>query len=133
MMKSIFWNFTPVNTQHAFTRLQILNSHHKFFLIVLMEPFQQAGQIQRFMRKLNMQSVAINISGKVWFFLRDNVDMKIISDSDQQISIKIMIPQDLKHMLISMVYAKCKEDKRIPLWNTIYNLANINLPWLVGG
>lgn len=66
-------------------------------------------------------------------FLRDDVEIEITSDSDQQISIKILVPKHQKHMLILMVYAKCTENERIPLWNSIYNLANTNLSWLIGG
>lgn len=31
-----------------------------------------------------------------------------------------------------MIYAMCTESQRNSLWNSIYNLANINLPWLIG-
>lgn len=63
--------------------------------------------------------------------LRDDIDVEIISDSDQKITIKIFIPEDQEHMLISMMYAKCTKTKRISLWNNIYNLAIINLALLI--
>ncbi|KAF3641418.1 hypothetical protein FXO38_09638 [Capsicum annuum] len=71
---------------------------------VLIELFQQVGQIQRFRKKLKMHRAVANISENIWFFLRDDVDMEIINDSDQQIFINILIPEDQKHMVISMVY-----------------------------
>jgi len=46
MMKAIFWNIRSINTQQAFNRLQMLNRHHKYFLIALMEPFQHMRHLR---------------------------------------------------------------------------------------
>ncbi|KAH0682719.1 hypothetical protein KY290_021318 [Solanum tuberosum] len=48
-----------------FHRVQMLHRHHKFVLIALMEPFQDARNIQKYKRRLAMQYVNYNANGQI--------------------------------------------------------------------
>lgn len=81
--KALIWNIRSVRTHQAFNRLQMIDRQHQLFLIALMELFQSARQIQMYERKLNMHTVGTNGNGKIWYFISDNVDVEVISDSPQ--------------------------------------------------
>ncbi|XP_060211849.1 uncharacterized protein LOC132639421 [Lycium barbarum] len=133
-MRAFIWNIRTVRTQQAFHRLQMLHRHHKFSFIVLMEPFQQARCIDKYRRKLGMTHAGVNNSGKLWYFIEDNVDVEVISDSVQQVSLKLVFLDRNKTLVITLVYAKCDERETLQLWEDIYNVAgSTNSPWLVGG
>ncbi|KAG5586572.1 hypothetical protein H5410_047006 [Solanum commersonii] len=89
-------NIISINTQQAFNRLQMLNKHHNYFLIALMEPFQHMRHLWR-------------------------LDVEVISDTEQQITTKTSFLEYQKQMIITMVYAKCSEEERLDLWNDIYS------------
>lgn len=107
----------------------MLNRHHHFVLNALMKTFQQAGQIQSYKRRLNMNKAGANINGKIWFFVKDSVELEVIRDSDQQITLKLIL-EDNQSIIITLVYAKCNDLDRIDLWNDMYFTAsNMSLPW----
>ncbi|XP_059291461.1 uncharacterized protein LOC132044942 [Lycium ferocissimum] len=134
MMKAFIWNIRSVRTQQAFHRLQMLHRHHKFTFIALMEPFQQARNVEIYKRKIGMNIAGANSKGKIWYFIEANVDVQVLSDTTQQISLKIVLLDQNKSLVITLVYVKCNESKRLQLWDDIYQVADsINLPWLVGG
>ncbi|XP_059315791.1 uncharacterized protein LOC132066504 [Lycium ferocissimum] len=133
-MKTLFWNIRSVNSQQAFHRVQMLHRHHKFSIIALMEPFQHFRHIQRFRRRLGMRYAHHNYNGKIWFFINDNIDVEVIQDTDQQITVKLSFQEDNKILMTTMIYAKCEALERINLWDNLYNLADqMEVPWLVGG
>ncbi|XP_060211890.1 uncharacterized protein LOC132639465 [Lycium barbarum] len=75
-----------------------------------------------------------NCNGKIWFFVNDNVDVEILQDLEQQITIKLFFQEWNKSLMVTMVYAKCDHLERISLWDSLYSLADqMELPWLVGG
>ncbi|XP_059285583.1 uncharacterized protein LOC132039048 [Lycium ferocissimum] len=112
----------------------MLHEHHKFSIIALMEPFQHFRHIQRFRRRLGMKYAHHNCNGKIWFFVNDNIDVEVIQDTDQQITVKLSFQEDNKILMTTMVYAKCEALERICLWDNLYNLSDqIEVPWLVGG
>ncbi|XP_060182017.1 uncharacterized protein LOC132611631 [Lycium barbarum] len=100
----------------------------------LMEPFQHSRHIQGFRRRLGMRYAHYNCNGKIWFFVNDNVDVEILQDLEQQITIKMLFQEWNKSLMVTMVYAKCDQLERISLWDSLYSLADqMELPWLVGG
>ncbi|XP_059301772.1 uncharacterized protein LOC132053675 [Lycium ferocissimum] len=134
MMKAFIWNIRSVRTQKAFHRLQMLHRHHKFTFIALMEPFQQARNVEIYKRKLGMNIAGENSNGKIWYFIEANVDVQVLADIAQQISLKLVLLDQNKSLVITLVYAKCNESERLQLWDDIYQVEDsINLPWLVGG
>ncbi|XP_055814452.1 uncharacterized protein LOC129884128 [Solanum dulcamara] len=100
----------------------------------LMEPFQHYRQIQAYRRILGMTYAHYNCNGKVWFFVQDHVDVEILQDQEQQITIKLFFQEWDKSLMVSMVYAKCDHLERMSLWDSLYGLADqMEIPWLVGG
>ncbi|XP_059292741.1 uncharacterized protein LOC132046197 [Lycium ferocissimum] len=112
----------------------MLNRHHKFFLIALMEPFQHIRTINHYRRRLGMCLANANCNGKIWYFVADNIDVEVLMDSPQQITLKLFL-QDLNQQLITtLVYAKCSASERLELWEDIYHLSNtLCCSWLIGG
>ncbi|XP_060194987.1 uncharacterized protein LOC132624185 [Lycium barbarum] len=134
MMKAFIWNIRSVRTQQAFHMLQMLHRHHQFTFVALMEPFQQARNVEVYKRKLGMNIAGANSTGKIWYFIEVNVDVQVLLDTTQQISFKLVLLDQNKSLVITLVYAKCNESERLHLWDDIYQVADsINLPRLVGG
>lgn len=46
--KILFWNIRSVNTQEDFGRLTNLNRRNKYYLIRLMEPFQDPSKLEEY-------------------------------------------------------------------------------------
>ncbi|XP_060182357.1 uncharacterized protein LOC132612025 [Lycium barbarum] len=100
----------------------------------LMEPFQHFRHIQGFRRRLGMRYAHYNCNGKIWFVVNDNVDVEILQDLEQHITIKLLFQDWNKSLMVTMVYAKCDYLERISLWDSLYSLTDqMELPWLVGG
>ncbi|KAG5599444.1 hypothetical protein H5410_030814 [Solanum commersonii] len=72
-----------VRTQYSFHRVQIPHRHHKFMMIVLIEPFQNFRQIQRYKRRLGMQYVNYNVNGKISIFVNQHIQVEIVSHSKE--------------------------------------------------
>ncbi|XP_060190609.1 uncharacterized protein LOC132619859 [Lycium barbarum] len=94
----------------------------------------QTRQIQNYRRKLRMPYANSNCNGKIWFFVQDNVDVEVLLDTEQYITVKLQFQDFNKEMVVTIVYAKCSEVERMQLWDILYLLAsNMTAPWLVGG
>ncbi|XP_060182476.1 uncharacterized protein LOC132612168 [Lycium barbarum] len=102
--------------------------------LALMDPFQHVRQIQKFKRRLGMHQAGANCSGNIWFFVEENVDVEILSDTAQQITLKLFLQEHNLYLITTLVYAKCDEVERMPPWDSIYQLAgSYDMPWMVGG
>lgn len=98
-----------------------------------MEPFQQARQIEKYKRKLGMKQAGENINGKIWYFVADNIEVEVLENSSQQGFLKLNIESLNVELVTTLVYAKCKANQILKLWEDIYLLANrMTLPWIVG-
>ncbi|XP_060194894.1 uncharacterized protein LOC132624080 [Lycium barbarum] len=123
-----------MKSPQGFYRVQMLNKHYKFFLIALMEPFQHQRQIQQYRRKLGMPYANSNCNGKIWFFVQHNVDVEVLLDTEQSITVKLNFQDLNKDMVVTMVYAKCSEVERLQLWDSLYLLtSSMASPWMMGG
>lgn len=81
-----------------------------------------------------MNIIGANIYWKFWFFIRGDVEVEIINDIEQQLTIKILFTKNLKSMLVTMVHVKCTKGKTLDLWNNICSRSSSNdLPWLIRG
>lgn len=55
MIDKIFiWNIRLVRTHKAFERLADLNKRHQYSFIGLLEPFQEASEMNQYARKLGL-------------------------------------------------------------------------------
>ncbi|XP_060200406.1 uncharacterized protein LOC132628659 [Lycium barbarum] len=111
----------------------MLNRHHKFFLIALMEPFQHIRTINHYRRRLGICLANSNCNGKIWYFVADNIDVEVLMDSPQQITLKLFLQDLNQYLLTTLVYAKCSASERLELWEDIYHLSNtLSCSWLIG-
>ncbi|XP_060183147.1 uncharacterized protein LOC132613112 [Lycium barbarum] len=123
-----------VETKKAFRILLTMHNKYKFFLIGLMEPFQQAYKLESYRRRLGLEFLMSNVSGKIWAVVSDEFEVDVLIDSVQQITLRLSNWHIGMEMTVTLVYAKCDRIERIELWDSLYNLAsNMNTPWLVGG
>lgn len=133
-MKALIWNTRLVNTQKAFISLINLHKRFHFYLIGLMEPFMDRREIDNFKLKLGFQQAYVNINGKIWAFVDELMEVEIIGDEDQMLTLHIFNHGYDVDLCVSLVYAKCTHEERLPLWESLYNLAEgIDISWLVGG
>ncbi|XP_059289476.1 uncharacterized protein LOC132042996 [Lycium ferocissimum] len=131
MLKAFIWNIKSVNIQKDFHRVQMLHRHHKFILIALMEPFQDSRHISRYKRRLGMSLANHNCNGKIWCFINEGIDVEVLMDTEQQVTIKLFLQNSGKVLITTLVYAKCDANERLELWDSIYNLSNnMYFPWL---
>ncbi|KAG5585574.1 hypothetical protein H5410_046008 [Solanum commersonii] len=79
--KALFWNIRSLRTQNVFHRVQMLNRHHKFTLIALMELFQDTRQLQSYKRRLGMRYVNYNTNGQIWVFIKECISVGVIADT----------------------------------------------------
>ncbi|XP_055835039.1 uncharacterized protein LOC129903500 [Solanum dulcamara] len=134
MMNALIWNIRSVNTKEAFTRLIKMNQRHQFGFIGLMEPFQDSNKIEEYKRRLGMEHAMANISGKIWIFVEDIFDYHIIMDHQQHLTINLKIRGSQEEMLVTIVYAKCTQNERLDLWDSLEDLStSVNIPWMIGG
>ncbi|KAH0744967.1 hypothetical protein KY290_032960 [Solanum tuberosum] len=97
-----------------------------------MEPFQDPKELDNYKRKLGCKNAYCNISAKIWVFWDDDWRGEVLSDSIQQISLKLS--KNNVEMICTAVYARCDALERLELWEELEALSvNINIPWTVGG
>uniref|UniRef100_M1CEI6 Non-LTR reverse transcriptase n=1 Tax=Solanum tuberosum TaxID=4113 RepID=M1CEI6_SOLTU len=131
--KILLWNIRSVNTQQAFERLTNLNRRNNYWLIGLMEPFQDSSDLERYRRRLGHDTALVNCSGQIWIFTKD-VHVVVIEDSTQQMTLKVVHQNMGVEALVTVVYASCNAINREELWNSIQHISShFSLPWLVGG
>ncbi|XP_060216639.1 uncharacterized protein LOC132644099 [Lycium barbarum] len=103
-------------------------------LAVIQVEKDNVQHIQRFRRRLGMRYAHYNYNGKLWFFVNDNMDVEIMQDLEQQITVKLLFQEWNKSLMVTMVYSKCDHMEIIRLWDSLYSLDDhMDLPWLVGG
>ncbi|XP_075098809.1 uncharacterized protein LOC142175728 [Nicotiana tabacum] len=111
-----------------------MNKEHNFCVVALMEPFQKKGLIDRYKRRLNMETAYKNINGQIWLFFDAVVEWELVEDTEQQVTVRVFHHDLGQHMMMTFVYAKCSAMERLDLWDHLYYLASdMELPWLVGG
>ncbi|XP_070050003.1 uncharacterized protein [Nicotiana tomentosiformis] len=99
-----------------------------------MEPFQKKGLIDRYKRRLNMETAYTNINGQIWLFFDAVVEWELVEDTEQHVTVRVFHHDLWQHMMMTFVYAKCSAIESLDLWDHLYYLASdMELPWLVGG
>ncbi|XP_059291227.1 uncharacterized protein LOC132044740 [Lycium ferocissimum] len=54
-----------------------------------------------------------NGNGKILYFLADNIEVEVLMDSPQQITLKLFLQYLNQHFIATLVYAKCNASERI--------------------
>ncbi|XP_059306374.1 uncharacterized protein LOC132057787 [Lycium ferocissimum] len=99
-----------------------------------MEPFQDSKHIDKYKRRLGMRWWFLTCNGKIWFFVNDGIEVEVLMNPDQQVTLKLTFLDSGKMFVTILVYAKCDAVDRLELWDNIYSLSSsMNFPWLVGG
>lgn len=62
-----------------------------------------------------MKHVVVNISGKIWDFIDDNVEYSMIKDGEQQLSLKLENQHTSVLVIVILVYSKCSQNERMML------------------
>lgn len=104
-------------------------------MIVILEPFSNKTQIQNFRIQLTMDYVAYNCNGKIWVFWNHEVNYKVLSQDEQQITCEIQHSQLSHNFFTTFVYAKCKDQLRKPLWEVMlqnYRSVSDNYQCIIG-
>ncbi|XP_060211977.1 uncharacterized protein LOC132639556 [Lycium barbarum] len=111
-----------------------MHNRHKFFLVGLMEPFQQSYKLESYRRRLGIDTALCNVSGKIWAFVNEDYQVTVMIDSVQQLTLKLHNVNSEEKLIVTLLYTKCDRMERIELWESLYYLASdMTLPWLVGG
>lgn len=61
----------------------MFNSHHQFNLIALNEHFQQSRCIHKHKRIPGMHKTGATTNGKIWFFIREDIGVGVMLDTEQ--------------------------------------------------
>ncbi|XP_070026034.1 uncharacterized protein [Nicotiana sylvestris] len=115
MIKTLIWNIRSVNTQQAFPRVINMQREHNFFVIALIEPFQKKGFINRYRRRLNMDTAYSNINGQLWLLFDAIVKWELVEDTEQQVTVKVFHHDLGQHMIMIFVYAKYEKIGGLPI------------------
>lgn len=54
-----------------------------FYVVALMESFQDCRRIQIYRRRLGMESILANVNGTIWVFADVKVQWEIMIDAEQ--------------------------------------------------
>lgn len=107
MIKALIWNIRSVRTQKAFQRVQMLHKYNTFDFIALLEPFQHVSSINRYKMRLRMSGAYHNCNGKIWLFTNHGLEVSVLSNSDQQITILMQDRAKGSRFHATIVYTKC--------------------------
>jgi len=67
----------------------MLHKFHNFTSVALLEPFQQARHLNKYRRRLKMPIAVSNCNGKIWLFINHDIDMNVVKDEEQQITVEL--------------------------------------------
>jgi len=106
-MKALIWNIRSVKSHKAFQRVQSLHMYHKFAFVALLEPFQHMNTLNGYKIRLKMSLAFNNVNGKIWIFVNHGYEAAIVSNSDQQITLRLKDLSSGQFLVHTSVYAKC--------------------------
>lgn len=111
-----------------------MHKRHKFYFIVLMEPFQNSHELEVYRRKLGLKHEFFNMKGKIWSFVDECIEVEVLSDEEQQLTLRVFTDNNEVDIVIALVYAKCSQGERLQLREQLYELfVDRQKSWLVGG
>lgn len=85
MNKILFWNIISINSQQDFERLTNLNRINQYWMIGLMEPFEDSNKIYKYRHILKPHSALTNNNDKIWLFTREKLQVNTIADTTQHL------------------------------------------------
>lgn len=134
MISILFWNIRGVGNSPSIRRLKKLVISMNISVIALQEPKIQGSNIEDLCRKLNFREGFSNISNKIWIMWKHTWDVKMISNSEQLLSVEVKHDSFREPILFSCVYAKNLIEERKFLWEEIVFVSQMGYnQWIVGG
>lgn len=84
--------------------------------------------------RLGHQFSAANNSSKIWVFAVEELQIEIVMDTAQMITMKVHHQSLSQDVLVTFLFASCDQLERGSLWDTMEHVAiHWQLPWLIGG
>ncbi|XP_070010136.1 uncharacterized protein [Nicotiana sylvestris] len=62
-----------------------MNRENNFCVVALMDPFQNKRLVDRYRRRLNIETAYANINGQIWLFFDAVVEWELVEDTEQQL------------------------------------------------
>ncbi|XP_073042103.1 uncharacterized protein [Primulina eburnea] len=105
---------------------------HRVKILAILEPMIPLDH--SFMsRRLGFRSVISNISGSIWVFSSEDVQVECVFDHAQLLNVRVSSSFLPISVLCSFIYAKCDYIDRRDLWASLLQIKPDMGPWLVGG
>ncbi|KAH0697937.1 hypothetical protein KY289_015419 [Solanum tuberosum] len=80
-----------------------------------------------------MDRAVSNPNGKIWLLWSNEITGNIHENSEQHITGEFKHSDLTERLMVSFIYAKCKEHMRRPPWDTLLHYANMDIPWCTIG
>lgn len=103
----------------AFTRLVNKHKGNQFYIIGLMEPFQDKKEVEGYRKKLGMEHAVVNANGKIWIFIDEILKVVVVRDDDQKLTLKLQNQHQGLKILIFLVHAKYTQGEITVVGNTV--------------
>ena len=133
MIKLICWNARSINTFGALERLINLRKFHNLSMLAILEPFSNQSQVDSNRMKLLMNQGHSNPNNKIWLFWSNEVTCDILECDQQHITCEVSHENCSEKFLMTYVYAKCKDQLRKPLWDSMLQWSDTRYPWFIIG
>ncbi|XP_073036555.1 uncharacterized protein [Primulina eburnea] len=131
-MNCIIWNVRGLGNPNSQQRLHAYVKKHRVKVLAILEPMIPLDP--RFMsRRLGFRSVISNISGHIWVFSSEDVQVECVFDHAQLLNVRVSSSFLPTSVLCTFVYAKCGYTERRDLWASLLQIKPDMGPWLVGG
>ncbi|KAL0911913.1 hypothetical protein M5K25_017849 [Dendrobium thyrsiflorum] len=116
----------------ARVRIRNLCRIHSIHLLVIIEPMVNASKISVCMKNFDFQNNYASLSGRIWIFWNNLVNLSIIDDYFQVVHCSFNLFNT--QVFSSFVYASCSKSGRTSLWQNLCQWASaISGPWMLGG
>ena len=133
MIKMLCWNARSINTFGVLERLINLRKIHNLAMIAILEPFSNSTQLDFYRMKIGMDYGHSNPNNKIWLFWSNEVVCKILDSDQQQITCEVKHEKCSESFLMTYVYAKCRDQLRKPLWDSMLKWSATVHPWCILG
>lgn len=128
MINLLCWNARSINTFGALERIINLRKLHHLTMIAILEPFVNQSQIESYRLQVMMDNAYNNPNNKIWLFWSNEVICTILESDPQYIVCEISHDECSEKFIMTYVYAKCKDQMRKPLWDSMLKWSNTVYP-----
>ncbi|KAG5576814.1 hypothetical protein H5410_056948 [Solanum commersonii] len=90
-----------------FERLVDLRRRYHDSFIAILEPFQDASNLEEYSRQSGLNNALANSSGKIWIFWENAWQGSLIENTDQHITINLKQDGGQQEVIVTAIYAKC--------------------------